>query len=451
MPRAHLEPHGSKRLRDIPLNNRAVRILVFPYGPSNGFVGRLCGALKRLEPRFTFDACDSLDSETPGSVVRKEGFAAIVRRPRRRVDLLTGSVAARAFFSGVLFKRLVLGLRYGSCNVEALVAQASSALQTCAVRRELQRHGPYDVYHLQYCTPDRLKYVDAVPRRAMVVCSFWGTDLLRQSGVYAYAAQAAMLERATAVTVQSVELGEVLLAKFGRSLRDKLHFCRFPIDTGVFAAIERLEAFPSDLLSLRAALGIESKRLAVGVGNNGHPANQHLDVVRLLARLPATVKKRFTLVFPMTYGQRDEHVSAVKEACAGAAIDCVVITRFLSLSELAALRMSLDMFLYVPISDALSGTVLEAIYAGSKVVAGAWLPYGVYRRLGLGFEEVESTSVLPATVARCVAAERPPRTVDREARSRIRTLVNLERVSAEWARMYEHILGGRQQSPELLI
>ena len=53
------------------------------------------------------------------------------------------------------------------------------------------------------------------------------------------------------------------------------------------------------------------------------------------------------------------------------------------------MKLVSDVCVQMPKYDALSASVLEAIYAVSITICGSWLPYGNFRRNGIQFYEAE--------------------------------------------------------------
>ena len=53
--------------------------------------------------------------------------------------------------------------------------------------------------------------------------------------------------------------------------------------------------------------------------------------------------------------------------------------KFLSLDELVKLRINSNVMIMMNNSDALSGSVSEALYAENLLISAIWLPYSPYR------------------------------------------------------------------------
>jgi hypothetical protein len=368
------------------------------------FVAILCREIKRRCPQVEFCICDYIkygeNVDYDEQVTFKEQFKS---PPVFEMSPKMFRAVAGAFLSGHFYRRLArtmacFGLA-GRSVIDAAARSLGKAVQIERFRNEVLRQQEHDIWHFQFVTPSSLRYIDIVPAKTKVVCSFWGSDLLRSSGVESYVPVSNALERADAITVQSIELREFILCKFGRHLRPKIHFCRFPTDTASYQKIAGLRRQgPSGRADARKHLGLPKDRTIIGIGHNGGPGDKHLDILAALERLPIDLKRRIFLVFPMTYGLEPSYEKTVDAACQRSGFEYLILKEYLSRDALAALRVGVDITIYLPESDAMSAAALETIYAGNVLVAGAWLPYGPYRRLGLQFVEVENYEQLAQVV-----------------------------------------------------
>ena len=106
----------------------------------------------------------------------------------------------------------------------------------------------------------------------------------------------------------------------------------------------------------------------------------------------------------MTYQKNESYTRAVEKAATAAHLEFRLITHYLDWADLAAFRIATDILVHLPISDALSATVLEVIYGGNCVITGLWLPYGPFRRALLPLVTVEDFS----EIAACPFQDLPP-------------------------------------------
>ena len=299
----------------------------------------------------------------------------------------------------------------------------------------------YDLYQFHFCVANRLRYLDIVPPQAKVICSFWGSDLLRASGLFEYAHQRRALARADAITVQSLEMREILLSKFGRELFPKVHCVPFPLNEQFYDLIDQTANQPDHIENLRRSLDVPQGRLLVTVGHNGNPANNHLAIIKALARLPASDKSAATWVFPMAYLKKDpSYARACEREAAAAGLEVRVPTRYLDWQELAAFRVATDILIHLPASDALSSTVIETAYAGNSVITGGWLPYGLFRKAKLPLITIDDIEELPSCFSETLLRLHELKREAGETRQRIRQHFFSDAVVQGWVDIYRQLL-----------
>jgi hypothetical protein len=187
------------------------------------------------------------------------------------------------------------------------------------------------------------------------------------------------------------------LAKYGRDLKPKIRVAKFTLDTVVFNEIELLKKNGITREVVKREMGWPINKCAIVVGHNANPHNNHMAIIQALS---ATKTKDFFIVIPFTYGLAPPEREAYKErltlALKTQTAEYFFLEQYLNAIDVAKLRLASDITIHLPESDALSGSITEAMYAGSVVVTGAWLPYGPFKRAGLAFYEVEEANELPS-------------------------------------------------------
>jgi glycosyltransferase involved in cell wall biosynthesis len=412
--------------------------LGFSWG---SFITPLYREMKRREPRLEFSVCDYQNASAAGpDPSAREVFSRFLTTPPNRRDLGTLLGLGRALLNGQLARRVGRALLFHGPFSWPPVGAIGTAIKVSRMAAGPLRRASWDLWHFHFCTAHSLRYLDAAPPATPVICSFWGSDLLREAGSENHWVVRRALRRASAITVQSVELREVVLSKYGRALRPKVHCCRFVLPQRLFEEIRRGTTRPEARAHARRRLKLPPDKILVALGHNGDPANQQLAAVAALGQLPDATKRKLLLVFPMTYGHEPGHAAKVAAACAAHGLAARIFDRFLSWEALAALRIGMDLFVHVPESDALSGTVLEALYAGNRVIVGAWLPYGPYRRAGLPLVEVAEIEELATVLPRVMAEPPLPPETLKERRERIAAHFFPAAITPAWLRVYARVL-----------
>jgi len=410
------------------------------------FVAILCGEIKRRCPHVVFYICDYIRYGEKEGYDEQITFTGQFKSPPvfefnvKMLRAITG-----AFLSGHLYRRVArtmacFGLA-GRSIIDAAARSLGKAIQVERFRNEVIRQQCFDIWHFHFCTPSSLRYVDIAPAQTKVVCSFMGSDLLRSSGVESYVPVSIALERADAITVQSVELKEIILCKYGRHLRPKIHCCLFPADT---VSYQRIAALSRQGLGGRTnakkQLGLPEDRIIIGIGHNGSSGDKHLDILTELGRLPSDFKRRVFLVFPMTYGLASSYAKTIDAASQQSGFEYLILKEYLSRDSLAALRVAVDITIYMPESDAMSAAALETIYAGNVLVAGVWLPYGLYRRLGLPFVEIEDFGQLGQVIHSLLDRPRVSEPELNRIQKRIELYFCADGTAPAWIDMYRSLM-----------
>lgn len=324
-----------------------------------------------------------------------------------------------------------------------MTSEFSKAAKIGYLRLLIARKAPYSVFHFHTCSSGSTEYLDALPKGARIMCSFWGSDLLRSHGLREYWEQTRLLERCELITIQAPELEEVALAKFGRHLKPKIRRCLFPLDEDFYHLLDRLREDKARLSQFRQFLGAKPGMTVLAAGHNGNPQNNHLAIIAALARLAPDIKSSLLVLFPMTYGAQAQHVAAVRKAATEAGLYFRVLTDYLEREQVALLRLTCDLLVHVPVSDALCWSGIETMYAGGVLVAGAWLPYSPYRRAQVPYQVVDEipdlTSVLTSLWPRLAVCKEQMAV----SRDRLRANFFPEHTSRDWIEAYRSLAACR--------
>lgn len=246
-----------------------------------------------------------------------------------------------------------------------------------------------DVFHVHGVSDARFTNQLLIGRSSLpIVVSCWGSDVLRVGKISEIKEQKKLLDRANVVTVSSPEFREIVLAKFGQCLRSKMRIAQFSPDLeGVLRGSREVEG-----VCFRESHRIGKDKICFGIAHNGHPGNQHLSILSGLDDLDQKLKERLFLVIPMTYGAQPEYVRKIRNKLEQLGIDFVVLTDFMTPTEVVGLRLALDVFVFAPQTDSFSATVSQALAAGVECILGSWLPYKLRTSAGFLYSQIDSPS-----------------------------------------------------------
>lgn len=246
----------------------------------------------------------------------------------------------------------------------------------------------FDIINIHYLSPQFLSQLAYVQPHQKIMLSFWGSDLFQEAGVVTYATQLAALNRADAITLQTVEMKQILLSKFGRHLSDKVHCVQFGCDSNRFDYMDSIEE--QAIIDFKSKYKIPNDKMIVQIGYSGGPGHHHLQVLDALECHADALKDQVFLVLPTTYGNSNkDYFERLRQRFAQSPFDGIQLVEYLSDAEVLVLPLVCDVLINVRDADALNASMMEAMYANNLLIVGSWLPYGSLRRAELEYEEVE--------------------------------------------------------------
>jgi len=265
------------------------------------------------------------------------------------------------------------------------------------------------------------------------VIHFWGSDFdywkSRNILILRW-----VLRRASSVSFANSVLMNQAHRLWGSEVR--LTILRFGLDS-----LDEIDGLPEPRDSQGCPVTEDSRLTTVVVGTNSQPAQQHASIIKQLLRLPINLQRRCRFVFPLNYGDRANRLDVLK-LLSSATFKHTVLDEMIYGAELARFRQATDVLIQVQLHDALSGAMLESLYAGACVITGSWLPYDDLRHAGVDWLEVDSVTEVGRALHSAI-----DRTVDTKMnRSIVASLSRWGTVADEWHRHYTLALRGERDA-----
>lgn len=158
-----------------------------------------------------------------------------------------------------------------------------------------------------------------------------------------------------------------------------------------------------DKNELKKKYSIPLNKVVVTCAHNAVRENRHLELIDALNVLPNKIRQQIVCVFPMTYPSNvSEYIREVESRLIDSGLEYIVLTKFMDFREMAEYALLSDIMIRVQTTDQLSSMMLEAMYAGSLVIAGSWLPYQSLRRMGIYFLDVDTITDVTAVLEEVV-------------------------------------------------
>ncbi len=374
------------------------KILILGIGQSN-FLNQLYGGLIKETGKFEFSINNY--RELSKSEIKKSNLpytkyhqfsASKVSNWKWKKEAL--SLLVTTFFWKIIFFELSQGLRFKALKA-ILIKYAKTAYM---VKNELIPLG-HDVYHFHFCTPENLLLINFLPKDAKIICSFWGSDLMRITGVRNVYYLNTAFKKANVLTIQTPEMAEMLYCKYGRALKSKTEILRFTISEDIYANIDLVRDNSNLTLRLKQEYNIDVNRFLVAIGHNGFKENNHLKILNEILQMPLETTNKCVFLLHLSYGCSSVYLEELKAFIAqNKSIEIKMILDYFGPEKIATLRVGTDILIQMPETDALSGAMTEVLYSGNTVIAGAWLPYDILRRNGVKFKKIESFDYLASAL-----------------------------------------------------
>lgn len=232
------------------------------------------------------------------------------------------------------------------------------------------KHERFDVMLIHFV--DRLAMVIGLyllPLAKKRVAAFWGSDIFRASKGTVLFFRAA-LRKFDKINLTTGAMLERFHKDYGHGLDDKITRANFGTE-----GIVNIQRTRENCDLKRAEFGIPEDKIVVAVGYNGHAGQQHIPVLHMLKNLTEEERFRIHLLFRMTYGGNPEYRASVEEELKTVGCTYSVFKEFLSDEASALLTNMTDIFIHAQLTDALSASMLEHLYAGALVFNPTWIRY----------------------------------------------------------------------------
>ena len=137
---------------------------------------------------------------------------------------------------------------------------------------------------------------------------------------------------------------------------------------------------------IKSELNISKSKTIVTLGYNAKPEQQHTLFLNMLKQLPKDIKNRLALIVPLTYGRENtEYLQNLKKSIMNTGVEHVLLENRLTDLDLVKTKLASDITINLQTTDALASSVKEAFASLDVVLVGDWLPYKIYKDIGIYF------------------------------------------------------------------
>lgn len=248
--------------------------------------------------------------------------------------------------------------------------------------------GRCDVLHIQYVDIYMLMrtFLLAMYSKRYIL-TFWGSDLLRASKRKKIFYKP-FLNYSNQIIVMTYSMKSVFEQLYGKKYNKKTRIIDF--GNSVYEYIQQVdEKFGKD--GCKKILKLPRDKYCIAIGYNSIKEQNHMQIIKNLIGVPQNILEKCYFVFHFGYGKYDEdYKEQLENVMKEHNFHYMFIERYLDLYEVAILRNSIDVFLYGQTTDAMSGSALEYVYAGSTFIKPKWLDYSELQNRHIKIWEYET-------------------------------------------------------------
>lgn len=262
------------------------------------------------------------------------------------------------------------------------------------------RHKPYNHIHLQFITKYNLyRAFFAKSKSTKSYASFWGSDLLRQSEKY-LKSEEQFLKRYDLISAD----GYILQQVYG-NLYPKLNVKFEMIPYGV-SLIQYMDKYLNDINSCKDFFQFPQNKKIVAIGYNAIKQQQHDKVMDALKNIEN--KENYFLVFQMSYGFNadKDYVPNLVKKIENSGFEYKIIKNYLSMDDLAKLRIATDIFINAQTTDAFANSFIENVYTKSIMINAKWLHYPELDKFPLYVNEFSDFNEIPSLLEKTIDDEK---------------------------------------------
>ena len=233
--------------------------------------------------------------------------------------------------------------------------------------------GEFDAIIVLYVTPFALKCAKGLAKtNTKRYAVFIGSDILRSSGKKTTSMRKLLKDNQTFVICESCQTEAAFHSEIGRAIVQSAKVIYFG-DAPFQYIDDQLEL---GINKCKKQYGIPEDKISVCIGYNASQAQQHLKVIEQIGKLDDEIRRKI--------------IAELDAAMKSSGIGYCILTKFLCPNEVAALRVATDIFINAQTTDSISASVMEAYYAGARLLNAGWLKYREFSNWGLDYDVFKS-------------------------------------------------------------
>lgn len=292
-----------------------------------------------------------------------------------------------------------------------------------------------DVIHMHYIVPDMEETFSYIWKKfsGKIIMTYWGSDIFRLTDRQY---NQNLLIKADAITFMSKELKIKFQNIYGNKFNSKLHI----IDFGVsgYDVLNTINRNNVSRESNRQHFSIPKNKICIMAGYNASPGQQHLQIIEAVGKLPDALRRKIHLLLQYSYNytESNKYYASIQEVLKHSNFSWSIIDKFMDDYECAQLRSIVDIFIHAQITDALSASMLEYIYAGALVINGSWLHYPELDSRGIFYLKFDTFEELTSLLENVLSTDGWPSFDPFINRTALHKMNSWNAVKQNWLQIY---------------
>ena len=248
----------------------------------------------------------------------------------------------------------------------------------------LNKLNDYDVIEIHFLMPFYSDYTELIMKKArqLNIC-IWGSDFYTMDSTQRLI-QNILVKRADRLIFGNPDTAKNFV-EYYNCTGEKISICRF----GLSILDEIQEVQEKEIKLFKKTHDIPEDMKVVTIGHNGSPNQQHEEIMNILSSSEDNYLDNVHVIIPMTYGRTEEYLFDIKNVVEQSSLHFTLLDEYMSDREVAILRRVTDVFVQLQLTDQLSGSMQEHIFAGSLVITGSWLPYKIFNENGIKLFKID--------------------------------------------------------------
>ena len=268
-----------------------------------------------------------------------------------------------------------------------------------------------------------------------VITTIWGSEFLRATDKKRIRNQF-IYDKSDFITFNNPLTRSKFLDYYHR-YEEKAKILRFGIE-----AFDRILEIHSSysLPCIKQQLGFDTDKIIACIGYNAGIAQQHEAIINSLTFLGEQDKDKIQLVILFTYGlEKKAYKEKIITLLENSGISYKLLLSFMSMEDMAKLRLACDVVINAQTTDSLSASVQEHLLVGSRILVGSWLPYAILKEIDKGMIQFDSFNDLPFKLSSVIGLGRD-KLYQRKINKELYTLSSWNTNIGEWRKLFQSCL-----------